>query len=272
MARTGASGAARVTVVSAALALLLGCVPAAEGGGDRAREALTVPKGQVVLEFDDGLVKRGRPVRRIRSSGPAKVQVTVTRSGGGDVRRAAGRDGFSVRTPARPGRHAVIVVRPQRRDVLSPGLRKFRWGADVALAPRTVRKKAGSNLLQRGHYNDRAQYKLQVDNGVPSCRVKGARGDALVRADEALRPRTWYRLRCHLRQGELVLRVVTAGRPGGQVHRTEARVGRLRFDRGVPVAVAGKVRTDGSLVPRSVEQYHGRLDNVFVAVGRRAGR
>lgn len=255
-------------LVSVAAVLLVGCAPVADVGPGGARETVSTPRGQLVLEFDEGLGKRGTPLRRVQSSGTARTTVAIARAGGGDLRRAAGRYGFSVRTPVKPGQRAAVVVRPRGDDVLNPRRRVLRWGADVSLAPRTLRKKGGSNVLQRGLYADPVQYKLQVDNGLPSCRVRGARGAALVKAEEKLEPRTWYRLRCQLRDGELHLRVATAGRPEGRVFTTGAKVGLLDFDPAVPLAVGAKVNRAGRVVSRSPEQFHGRLDNVFVAVGR----
>jgi hypothetical protein len=71
------------------------------------------------------------------------------------------------------GRHSCGVGRPAQ-----PGSRDFEFGAGFSLDTKSTGDHAdnGDNLIQRGLFGDKAQYKIQVDKGKVSCRIKGSGG------------------------------------------------------------------------------------------------
>lgn len=260
-------------------ALGVGCVLSvsatsgcAQVGAVSQAAAIASPGGELVLEFDEGLAAMGEELGRIQNSGNALMRISVATRDGGALTRARGRYGFAARTPGGHARDGVgplaaLVVRPRGEDRLSPGTAPLKWGADVRLPARALTAVEGNNVLQRGLFEDPVQFKLQIDDGVPSCRVSGALGDATVEARASLRAGEWYRLHCQLRDGRLSVRVARPGRPGGTVGSAPAEVGPLDFERSTPVAVGAKLNSGGEIVADSADQYHGLLDNVFVDVG-----
>ncbi|WP_162599848.1 hypothetical protein [Nocardioides solisilvae] len=256
--------------VVAASVLLAGC-----GGATQATErttSLPSPRGQLVLEFDEGLSAEGDPMARVQSSGTATLRVSVSTAHGGTLDRVAGRSGYAVRTPAfsATGRTpaAVLVVKARGADQLSPGERPFRWGVDVLLDAEqgTTAADNGDNVLQRGLFDDRAQVKLQLDGDVPSCRVRGDVGEAMVTADRPVERETWHRLACQLRHGELTLLVGQPGLPHPEEWSVPADVGAIEFRRSEPIAIGGKVDRRGRIQPKDTDQFNGLVDNVFMDI------
>src|SRR4051812_42672459 len=90
----------------------------------------------------------------------------------------------AVRTPQYTsdpsGPHAVIQVLDRRgTDDLDPGAGPFRFGADFNLDAVSEDsgpggRDNGDNLIQRGLFNQQAQYKIQLDHDTALCRVKGS--------------------------------------------------------------------------------------------------
>jgi hypothetical protein len=267
-ARGRLSGTATLLLTS--LLLLAGC-----GGASRATESsmtLPPPRGQLVLEFDEGLSAEGDPMSRVQSSGTATLRISVSTAGGGTLDRVAGRSGYAVRTPAfsEKGRTpaAVLVVKPRGADQLSPGTRAVRWGVDVMLDAEQGASTAdnGDNVLQRGLFEDQAQVKLQLDHDVPSCRVRGDDGEAIVSAREPVVREQWHRVMCQLRHGELTLAVGEPGRPEVSRWSVPAEVGAIGFRRSEPIAIGGKVDRKGRMDPKDTDQFSGLLDNVFMDI------
>lgn len=260
----------RVLGAVAAAALLL----AACGGPavPTLASALPGPRGEMVLEFDEGIAEAGTPVTSIQNSGTAPLRIKVRTHGKGVLERAEGRFGHAVKTPAfapeGPTPAAVIMVRPRGADQLSPDDRPFRWGADVLVDAEQGESETdnGDNVLQRGLFADDAQLKLQLDHDVPSCRVQGDAGEALVTADGPVQRERWYRVHCQLRNGRLSLFLGEPGRPAPQEWSVPADVGAVAFPRSAPIAIGGKLNGQGQVVPKSTDQFNGMLDNVFLDV------
>jgi hypothetical protein len=217
---------------------------------------------------------------RYASTGQAKVSATVVSAQRGHLAWEKGRPGQTgaLSTPAfhARGPRAVLRIMARRDNPLSPGVKDFGFGADVQMdAGPTASKRAGStdngdNVVQRGLFDGVGQYKLQVDDRVPSCRVRGAAGSVLVRADVRLVPRVWYHLSCK-RSGRQITLMTAKYAWGGKAPVWRRWVGSgptgsVRAPARVPLSVGGKLTDVGGLAEQ-VDQFNGRIDNVVLAIG-----
>lgn len=205
------------------------------------------------------------------------VRVAVLARAGGQVVGADGHDGtgwgagFPAHAEGEAGPAAVIrVVNSGTTDELDPGTRRLEMTADVHLDAATDSAQSsdnGDNVIQRGRFDDVTQYKLQVDHGRPSCRVKGRAGVVEVRGGD-LDPARWYRLTC-VRDGDRVT-LTTRSSDGFTVEATAVATGPTGDLRPaavtIPLSVGGKLADDGT-VASSTDQFNGRLDNVAVRFG-----
>lgn len=184
---------------------------------------------------------------------------------------------------------AAIVVTPAATanvPLYAPQQKDFTFGADVLInrgTPSSDARRAdnGNNVVQRGLAGD-DQYKIQLDahsNGfVPACVLREG-GFAEVEAEgEPIEAGQWHRLRCtrYVEAGvETVALVVTGLGSGGaeRVYVSESqRVTDLDFalvtaQKPIPLSVGGKVKADGRLFADASDQFNGRIDNVYLAIG-----
>lgn len=238
------------------------------------------PVREVDFDFEHEAADHGAIIPGVTNAGIARVTTSVATAGGGRAVLADGVEGgyglrFPVFVAGTSSPAAAVVVRAVGSpDVLSPGSSDFRFGADFALDSLSdgADPDNGNNLVQRGLTADTTQYKLQVDHGVPSCRVAGAAGAAFVAAETTVIPGQWYRAAC-LRSGErLELTVLSwVGTHWGpaQVTTVLAPTGRVDFDAsGAPMSIGAKVDADGSLLVSSSDQFNGVVDNVHFEVVR----
>lgn len=161
---------------------------------------------------------------------------------------------------------AALKIMPSDPDLFSPGEDSFTLGADIAWAGGGD---GGANIVQRGLFSDIGQYKLQMDGGVPSCRVAGAEGEVLVKAERSLSPRSWHRLRCQRARDEVTLTVQPwdgdrLGDP--ETFTKKGPIGAVDFPTTTPFSVGAKLSASGSLVPKRPDQFHGLIDSVVVDV------
>jgi hypothetical protein len=164
-------------------------------------------------------------------------------------------------------------------DELSPGTRPFSFGASVRLFRRHQGRLLvdnGSNLIQRGLFDDRGQYKIELDDRLATCRVKGTAGAVAVSTSAYLNASDWYRIGC-ARQGRmLTIRVVQYARrvsgPPRPVVTLETAFGAIGAVRtasaATPLSVGGKFYPDGSLDMTATDQLNGAVDDVFVRIER----
>jgi hypothetical protein len=217
------------------------------------------------------------------NSGSSAMAVSVVTDDGGGLfdgkpRVASGED-KAIRYPrysdAADAPHAVVQVVDRRGpDDLNPKSRQFRFGADFILDAKSEDsapggRDNGDNLVQRGRFDQRAQYKVQVDHRVATCRVKGLRGVVTVSSRTNIAPRTWYRVRC-VRDGSVLRIVVTTWAGGSPVSVTDSASGPTGdltpSRRTVPLSVGGKLDRPG-LIADASDQFNGRIDNVVIRVG-----
>ncbi|MFT3874338.1 MAG: hypothetical protein QM714_17110 [Nocardioides sp.] len=165
---------------------------------------------------------------------------------------------------------ALTITPPDDDEAFAPGGRDFVFGVDVLLPVPSSRSEEdnGDNLVQRGLFGDTGQVKLQVDDGVPSCRVAGDQGVATVKAASGgLATETWFRLRCQREGDRLTLYVgrlddegdVASWEHWSAVHST----GTVSFpDPATPISVGAKLNPRGGLVVRAPDQFNGALAHV----------
>ncbi len=213
----------------------------------------------------------GAVVADVPNAGDGSVRTEITTSAGGRITRGTGPAGeAALRFPAYVAQGqtpaAVLIVRPQGTpDPLSPGTRPFELGADVNLDPDSSGSATdnGDNVLQRGLFSDPAQYKLQLDHGVASCRIAGASGEALVSGPAPIDRGRWYRLSCR-RSGDQVTLTQRPLAGGGdeQVATVTAPTGRVEFPSGVPLTAGGKVSAAGDVTVSETDQFNGLMDGI----------
>lgn len=226
---------------------------------------------ELLLQFDDVAVP-GDAVPGTVNDGTAEVAISVVTWAGGRLAWDRGWEGGGVRTPAfgtaRRSPTAALVVVPTAAGALEPGTGDFLLRVDFSADPAERGRPGddGDNLLQRGRYDSRAQFKLQLDHGVPACRIAGDAGAVVVRASSAVEPGHWYRLTCQRVTGRVVLRLLDLQAGGEEAEWEQAGdPGDVRFS-GVPISVGAKVADDGRIDPAGSDQFHGVIDRVVIDV------
>ncbi|MEU4427590.1 LamG-like jellyroll fold domain-containing protein [Actinoplanes sp. NPDC024001] len=166
--------------------------------------------------------------------------------------------GQAVRFPPRCARGRPcprLVLRAASTPTLNPGARPLRYGAAVRLAPNRTSK--GQNVLQKGYSTEGSQYKLQIDgrSGHPSCALVAGPAIHLALARISVADDRWHTLEC--RRAGTGLAVLVDGVTQGS---TTVAAG-LAVSNGHPLSIGGKSAYGDN------DQYHGLLDDVWVAVG-----
>jgi len=207
--------------------------------------------------------------------GDTTVAISVASLSGGRAKVVAGPDSAlprAVQFPSyvRSGTYPRAVVRlaPTSGAALSPGTSTFEYGAvfrlDASSSGRSIDN--GNNLFQRGLYADRAQLKLQIDHGYPSCLVKGSAGRVYARSNMKVTPDTWYRATCS-RVGSRLTVAVT--RHGGSFTTVSKSVGgstgTLTFGSSVRASIGGKLTSSGAIVSSSTDQFNGAVARVWIS-------
>lgn len=176
---------------------------------------------------------------------------SVTRT----VHRTYGNDSPAITFPAPGDGSAILYIRHTTQ--LNPGGQDFVISAMVDLT--ATERGTGSNLVQKGHFDTSGgQWKLQVDDGVPSCRISGSRDGrkvAAMVAGPSIAGLGWVLLRCERRGSSLTISVdggapVTA--PGNAA---------MVIANDTEVTIGGRV-AGGS----DNDQLHGDLDRVMVDI------
>ncbi|WP_229071079.1 LamG-like jellyroll fold domain-containing protein [Actinoplanes sp. DH11] len=180
--------------------------------------------------------------------------VTGHGAAAGLIGHAAGR---AVRFPA-PCRQAPcprLVLRAAPSDKLNPAARPFRFGAALRLAPN--RTSAGQNVVQKGYSNEGSQYKLQVDgrSGHPSCALVQGTAIHLVLARVSVSDNRWHSVECRRSGTNLAVYV------DGFVQGFRTVPAGLSVVNQEPLSLGGKSAFGDN------DQFHGVLDDVWVAVG-----
>jgi hypothetical protein len=209
------------------------------------------------------------------NDGTARVDISVVTAGGGRLTWTPGRGGgAAVRTPAYAAEGAVpaaaILVRtdPAAPDPLDPGSNDLVVSVDFRADPATAGRAGddGDNLVQRGRFGEPAQLKIQLDHGVPSCRLAGTAGEVLVAGDGPVTPERWYRLTCTRAGAAVRLRLVDLeGSAAPREWTATGDPGVISFGH-VPLSIGAKVAERGRIAGDSADQFHGTIDRVVVDV------
>ncbi len=268
----------RLAATCVAICTVAGCSETPETGSRAAFEGR--PDRVVDLDFEHEPADLGKIVPSITNESAAQVTALLTTEGTGHVVLANGvGGGYGLRFPAFddavPGAGVALVIRSDSvPDVLSPGRHDFGFGADFALDDKSDGddRDNGNNLIQRGLTADAHQYKIQVDHGVPSCRVAGDDGEAFVKSELVVVPERWYRVRCQ-RTGDRVVLTVVPWDGGGwgaeKVASVVAPTGSVTFaDSGAPMSIGAKVDAEGRFISSASDQFNGVADNVYFEVVR----
>lgn len=259
-----------LAVFTVGIAVLAGCGPSGgTPGGDPTSATSTSPSS-----VGGPTAGRNAQIKSALDLGGSGTQdrVRVASANGGEL-ELDDADGTTLRFPrfedTTDAPSAVVGVWPEG-DALTPGDDAFSFGADFRLDAHSSGSASdnGDNLLQRGFFTDRAQYKIQVDEEVASCRVQGSEGTVLVKADKKIEPEQWYSVEC-ARKGDSVTLTLTG--PGEdaepQTYTASGEVGTVTpKDPNEPLSIGGKLSADGKITTSATDQFNGWVRNVFVHV------
>lgn len=222
-------------------------VPTADAAPAPQAAAAARPTGKVLLfTFDSKrLLTDGAHVTNAAGKGRATVEV-----GAGHFKKVTGKPGRAARYPLSSG--YGLLEAPDRR-AWDPAGRDFAYGAKVRVA--AAQASRNMNVMQKGYYKQSGgQWKIQLDQGRPSCRVSGDAGALLVRSDTSVADGQWHRLACVRSYHSLVLKV-----DGTEVASATGTTGKVANSSVIRIG-AKKLGTG------RVDQFHGRLDVPFLTV------
>jgi len=235
-----------------------------------------VDRRSLMLRFNN--VRAGSTPKTFVNSGGAEVDVQTVTWGPGQVSAARSPHGGALGFPAfsakDPGFAILSVVSTGEDDTMSPADEDFAFGADFSIDRVTTGTPAddGDNLFQRGLYEGSGQYKIQIDNGRPSCRVAGLTGEVIVTAKARVTPGEWFRVRCTRHVNTVTLDVGTVPDTGPFEWTTtisqSAPIGTVIMPPHTPLSVGGKLAEDGTILPASTDQFNGSVDRVLYRVLR----
>ena len=205
-------------------------------------------------------------------TGDTTVGISVAALSGGSTKVVAGPDSAlprAVQFPAyvRSGTYPRAVVRLAQTsgDALSPGSSDFEYGAVFRLNALSSGRSIdnGNNLFQRGLYADRAQFKLQIDHGYPSCLVKGSAGRVFAKSSVKVTPDTWYRATCSRVGSRVTVAVTRYGAATTVTKGVSGSSGTLTFGSSVRASIGGKLTSSGAVVS-STDQFNGAVARAWV--------
>jgi hypothetical protein len=207
---------------------------------------------------DEGVDFDGAIVYPDAEDGPFDGRVVT--SGGGGVERTAGPSGrgSAVAFPERcwaPRGCPRAIVEVAADPALDPGESDFEFGASVWLAPDQTTR--GSNIVQKGRFAvDDGLWKLQVDSdqGEPSCVIRSGSHLLVVRSSVSIADSSWHRVRCSRDRDGVTIQVddTSDWKAGGAGS----------VSNGWPVRIGGPGVGEGD------DQFHGRIDDVYLRIVR----
>lgn len=155
-----------------------------------------------------------------------------------------------------PASGSAVVQVPDAAN-LNPGTQDFTVSTMVKITSEQVT--SGANLVQKGFFTDPAQWKLQLDNGKPGCRIAGT-GDngatsLLLTADTSIADQGWTFIQCK-RRGDILSLVVD-----GVVAKAAA---------GATMVITSTAKVNiGAKGPglTNNDQFRGEMDNAVFSIG-----
>lgn len=211
-------------------------------------------------------------------AGSAEVNVDIATLGNGTAKTVPGLAGVAAFGLPRfvqsstPPRAVLRVTNAGRADDLAPGANDFAFGADFSLDRVSTGSAVdnGDNVIQRGMFGGRSQYKIDADGGKLSCRIKGSDGVVLVKSSVRAQPGVWYRAECSRIGQRVVLSVreyLSSG--GSRLSRNSAwgETGSLNWkNASIPLAVGGKLNANGEIVSRNTDQFNGSVNRATLTI------
>jgi hypothetical protein len=223
---------------------------ASPSGPDLSTSSLWLSFEQESIDFD------GTTTYPDALDGPFDARVMVSNGGSVEVVPGAGSAravAFPEKCTARKGcPRALLEVASD--PALDPGDAEFEYGASVWLAPDQTT--TGSNIVQKGRFGtDGGLWKLQVDSaeGEPSCVVRSGSDLVNVRSSVSIADAAWHHIVCRRDADGVSIEV------DGTVDREDGPTG--------PVASTWPVRIGGPGVGDLDDQFHGRIDDVYLRIG-----
>ncbi|MFE9690554.1 LamG-like jellyroll fold domain-containing protein [Micromonospora sp. NPDC005806] len=155
-----------------------------------------------------------------------------------------------------PAAGSAVIQVPDAVN-LNPGTQDFTVSTLVKTTSSQVT--SGANLMQKGLFADPAQWKLQLDNGKPGCRIAGTGANGatslLLTADASIADQGWTFVQCK-RRGDVLSLIV-----GGQVVKTGA---------GATMDITSTAKVNiGAKGPglTNNDQFRGEMDNALFSIG-----
>jgi hypothetical protein len=195
---------------------------------------------------------------RVDNSGHGHT-LRIVAGHGGSARSVAHGSGLALAFPkaCKGSSCPQVVLQAASAAELNPGTRPLRFGASVLL-PRGQTTK-GENVVQKGYSAKGGQYKLQIDGtaGKPSCALVDSKKSAvrLAHSNVTVADGVWHRIEC--RRAGTALTVFVDG----------VLRGRAGIPSGLSVSNAAPLSIGGKGAYPDNDQFHGVLDDVWVAVG-----
>ncbi|MEV0805188.1 LamG-like jellyroll fold domain-containing protein [Micromonospora sp. NPDC050200] len=156
-----------------------------------------------------------------------------------------------------PASGSAVVQVPDAPN-LSPGTQDFTISTLVKVTSGQVT--GGANLMQKGVFADTNQWKLQLDNGKPGCRIEGIDSQGgnpfvLLTADTSIADQGWKFVQCK-RRGDVLSLVV-----GTETVKTSTGATMdITSTATVNIGAKGPGLTNN-------DQFRGELDNVIFSIG-----
>lgn len=254
------------TIVGATALTGLGLAGASPASAAASRE-LVIDFGNVNGTVTDGT--------RIATGGTARTTAVLRTHAGGRGSEVSGRrGGKALRLPAFDANARISTVPLAVISVtgagLDPGWKPFAFGASFKLSSSGYSAlDNGENLVQRGRYAAGSQYKLQVDRGRVTCRVRGSSGAVMVTGPRVARD-AWYDARCSRSASGVRLQLTRYDGGGSRWTRAWTGSGRTGTLSGLatstPLSVGGKLNLLGRPMVADSDQFNGVVDNIFVDI------
>lgn len=217
----------------------------------------------------------GTPVTgagQLASSGDTAVGISVAQLSGGQALVAAGPGGAlpsAVQFPAYVATgtypRAVVRVAPTSGAGLDPGSSSFEFGAVLRLDRVSSGRSLdnGDNVFQRGLSSDASMFKLELDSGRPSCKVRGASGELTVRSATTVARGGWYTVRCSRTASQVAVEVSGYGSTTTTRTVGNGTTGALTFRAGQAASIGGKLNASGAIVGSATDQLNGAVAQVW---------
>jgi len=186
--------------------------------------------------------------------------LAVSAISGGKLRAETHDGGLAVRFPPPCpvyGDRACPRVVLESDGVPNPRTAPVRFGAAVLMDADDT--DAGENVLQKGFSRGHGQFKLQVDGlaGYPSCVLVGSGSSRIfmVTADASVADGQWHAIDCTRTGSSFSISV------DGVFSR------QIRVPESLSIVNSDPLRIGGKGLSPNNDQFHGAIDDVFVAIG-----